>query len=76
MSPLFIAALAIALAALLGLLCFRLPDRWFCSLLALACMTASADCAYHANDSWLITFLVTGFVLIGAAAHDLLRGPR
>jgi hypothetical protein len=76
MSPLFIAALAIALAALLALLCFHLPDRWFCALLALACLMSSADCAYRGQTGWMVTFLITGFVLIGAAAHDLLRGPR
>lgn len=75
MSPLSWTAVAVALTAVLGL-GLGLPDRWFCALLAFACLLGSADAAYRELGVWAVTFLFTGLMLTGAAAHAAYTAGR
>ncbi|MFJ4735233.1 hypothetical protein ACIP6V_23665 [Streptomyces sp. NPDC088770] len=61
-------AIGLALAAVIGL-CFHMPDRWFFTLLALACLLGSADAAYRDRKLDTVLLLIGGAVCTGAAAH-------
>ncbi|WP_262059721.1 hypothetical protein [Streptomyces sp. STR69] len=75
MSLLSWAAIAVALAAFIGAF-FALPDRWFCGLLALACMLGGADSVYRELTMWAIAFLICGVLFSGAAAHAVYADAR
>jgi hypothetical protein len=69
------AAIAAALAAMIGLF-FKLPDRWFCGLLSLACMLGAADAVIRELTTWTIAFLTCGVLLAGAGAHAVYADAR
>lgn len=75
MSTITLIAMAVALAAVLGL-AFRLPDRWFFTLLALACLLGSADAIYHQLKLWSLLLLLAGALCAGAAAHAVVTASR
>ncbi|MFJ2719420.1 hypothetical protein [Streptomyces sp. NPDC087437] len=71
-------ATGIGLAAVIGL-CFHLPDHWFFTLLALACLLGSADASYRDLKLHAVLLLIAGAVCTGAAAHaahTASRSPR
>jgi xanthine/uracil/vitamin C permease (AzgA family) len=57
MSPLNLAGIALALLAVLLLLCFDLTDGWFFGLLCLACLSGSMGEAYRDNKPGAIVWL-------------------
>lgn len=75
MSLLSFIAIGVGLLAMAAL-AFGLPDRWFCALLALACMLGAADAAYSELTAWAVVFLASGVLLCGASAHAVLTDSR
>ncbi|WP_155054540.1 hypothetical protein [Streptomyces blattellae] len=72
MPPLHIAALAVGLAALIGL-GLGLPDSWFCGLASLTCLLAAAGEAYLERKPFAIAFLAVAAVFAVLAAAAVLR---
>jgi hypothetical protein len=68
-------AIAVALAAVIGL-CAGLPDRWFCALLALACLLGGADAVRRDLTLWAFSFLVSGAMFAGASVHAVYTAGR
>lgn len=75
MSLLSLIAIGVTVLSVVGL-AFGLPDRWFCALLALACMLGAADAAYSELTAWAIGGLAGGLLLCGASAHAALTASR
>ncbi|MGW0993489.1 hypothetical protein [Streptomyces sp. NPDC002520] len=75
MSTLTVIAIAVALAAVVGL-CLGLPDCWFCALLALACLLGGADAVYRGLTLWAFAFLLSGAMLAGASVHAVYTASR
>ncbi|SMF85951.1 hypothetical protein [Streptomyces sp. Amel2xC10] len=75
-SPIAIAALTVATAALTAAVFFGLADSWFCGLLALASVIGAADTAYRDLTGWTIGLLALAASLSGASLHAALRPGR
>ncbi|MGW3152720.1 hypothetical protein [Streptomyces sp. NPDC001089] len=57
-------------------LCFGLPDRWICALLALATLAAGCQAAIRGSVLWATVFLVGGAALCGASGHAIVTSRR
>ncbi|MGV4984553.1 hypothetical protein ACVB8X_14120 [Streptomyces sp. NRAIS4] len=75
MSTLSLIAICVAVAAVIGL-CLGLPDRWFCALLALACLLGGADAVYRDLTVWALVFLMSGAMFAGASVHAVCTASR
>ncbi|EST24508.1 hypothetical protein [Streptomyces roseochromogenus] len=75
MSTLSILAIAVGVLAVIGL-GFGLPDRWFCALLALACLIGGADAAYRELTLWAFAFFASGAMFAGASVHAIYTARR
>ncbi|HET6636790.1 MAG TPA: hypothetical protein VFH77_17365 [Streptomyces sp.] len=73
MSPLNLVGIALAAAAVIGVLLFGLPDGWFFSLLALASMLGAADEAYQENQRAAAAFLAASAVFAATAGYSVYR---
>lgn len=75
MSTINLGAIAIALAAVIGL-CAGLPGAWFFGLLALATMVGAAGEAYHENNPGAVRMLAVSGVLCLVSVRAAWRDGR
>lgn len=75
MSTITLTAMAVAAVALIGAF-MRLPDAWYCGLLALACMLGGAETAYREQTSLAIALLAAGALFAGGSLHAVIVGGR
>lgn len=75
MPPLYIAALAAALAAF-AVLCLNLADGWYFGLLALSCLLAALFEAFEERDPFAACFLTGAAVFAALAVRAAVRDGR
>lgn len=75
MHPFNVAGIAVALAAVVALCC-GLPECWFFSLLALACLLGSVAEAYRENEAGAVGLLAAGGLMSTMSAVAVFRDSR